>query len=279
MLRSCLAFVLVLTLAPVALAQPAEPEPAEPPAPAEPPPPPPPPPAATPAPAQQQPAPPMQQQPPPPAYPAPAYGYPPPVYGPPPPVAPAQDTSAYRHDGFYLRFGLGAAYGAVKSKGQLLGTDAEVSYTGWGPAYELLIGGTVGSGVVLGGGLLGQDIKNPDTSVTVGQGVSTSKVQQDGTLGLGTLGMFVDWFPDETGGAHVGAMLGLGIIGLNGDNGDSNPGIGGALMAGYDFWVGKQWSLGPEARVVFAKQSRDLGSDTLDDTGVGFQLALSVLYH
>jgi hypothetical protein len=221
--------------------------------------------------------------PPPPGYgpPPPGYGYgPPPPYPAPPPPPPREDPSARRHDGFYLRMGLGLAYGQVVSSGVLLGSDLELKFAGFGPAYELLIGGTLGSGFVLGGGFVGQDISDPDVTLETANGTQVDRSVASGdALGVGVIGPFFDWFFDERGGAHVGAMVGIGIIGLEGDNDEGSSGFGGSLWGGYDFWVSDQWSLGVEGRLLFVRGSHDLLGEEFDETASGFQVLFTALFH
>jgi hypothetical protein len=269
------------------------PEPPPPPPETAPPPPEPPPP---PPPTTQPPPPPPGTAPPPPGYgpPPPGYGPPPPGYGPPPPgygygppppapppPPPAEDPGARTHDGFYLRLGIGVAYGRVVSKGDVLGTAVEATFEGYGPAYELLIGGTLGAGFVLGGGFLGQDIVEPDVSIDVGSsgGTSADGVADDESLGVVVLGPFVDWFFDEHGGGHAGAMIGIGAVGLEGDNDEASSGFGASIFGGYDFWVSDQWSLGVEGRLLFVGAEREILDETFQDDATGFQLLFTGLLH
>ena len=241
-----------------------------------PPPPPPAPPAATPT----QPGygpgyPPSgygQGYPPPPGY---GQGYPPHYATPAPPPPPPPDRTVYRHDGFYLRFGIGPAYGSAKSEAEGI----QATFEGAGPAYELLIGGTLGSGFVLGGGFVGQDIQDPEVTVDLAGAGSASGVASNETLGVVALGLFGDWFPDPEGGAHVGALIGIGALGLQGDNDEASTGAGASLWAGYDFWVGKQWSLGPEVRLVAVSTERQVLGTTFQDSATSFEVLFSALYH
>jgi len=222
----------------------------------------------------------------PPAYP-PVYPY---GYGPPPPGwgAPARDPHARRHDGFYFRFGSGPAYGRAKTSGSLGGTTLTAHYAGAGPVYELLFGGTVARGFVVGGGFLGQDIWDPDTTIESNDPNVPSTLQLNGALGVLNIGPFIDWFPDDTGGAHVGGMIGIGGIGLKDRSGNADIGLGGSVWAGYDFWIANQWSLGGELRALFAQGTRDveaptglLGTTTskFDDSAASFELVFTVLLH
>ncbi|MFO0564727.1 MAG: autotransporter outer membrane beta-barrel domain-containing protein [Polyangiaceae bacterium] len=269
------------------------------PAPAAPPAPPPAPPGAAPPAPSGSPPPGYYSEPPPGYYPPQAYppGYYPPGYYPPgyypqgyppgyypeapppePPRSPKPDASEHNHDGFYLRLGFGTGYGrAVAESKDDTTTAVKATYTGWGPAYELLLGGTLAPGFVLGGGFVGQDVAEPDIEVVTGD-ASVSGSASD-SLGIAVVGVFVDWFPDPKAGAHVGAMLGPGEIGFTDDNSNSSSGYGASLFGGYDFWVGSQWSLGPEARIVVVAADHDRLGRQYDDTAFSFELLFSVLYH
>ena len=233
--------------------------------------------------------------PPPPGYAPPGWYAPPPGYGPPgyyapPPAypAPGPNPTARRHDGFYLRMGLGLGWGYVKSSGTLSiaggsqPLDMEATYDGLGPAYELLIGGTIARGLVLGGGFVGQDIQDPTLSKSSDSDPDLSEeMTVSGFLGVGALGPFLDWFPNDRGGLHFGTMLGLALLGLSSDSGKSSFGLAGALWGGHDFWIGDQWSLGAEARVVALRSSREFTDlqGTLKDKAITIEVLFTAVYH
>jgi hypothetical protein len=188
--------------------------------------------------------------------------------------------------------GLGLGWGHVGSSGSFSAStggappteqfDVDATYVGWGPAYELLIGGTVARGFVLGGGFVGQDIKNPDLTVKSNTlPGATVMVPASGSLGVGALGPFIDWFPDETKGLHFGAMVGLAILGLENNAGKTSTGIAGSLWGGQDFWISSQWSLGAEARIAALSAKRDFSdySGTMRDNAVSIELLFTALYH
>ena len=188
--------------------------------------------------------------------------------------------------------GLGLGYGQVHSTGSFTAStgvapppqpfDVDATYVGWGPAYELLIGGTVARGFVLGGGFVGQDISNPDVTVKSNAVPGGSViVPASGSLGVGALGPFIDWFPNESKGLHFGTMLGLALLGLENNAGKTSSGIAGSLWGGYDFWVASQWSLGAEARVAALSARRDFSdySGTMHDNAVSIELLFTALYH
>jgi hypothetical protein len=201
------------------------------------------------------------------------------VVEPPPPPLQLPDPTARRHDGFYLRIGLGIGYADVRSSAE--DVDFEVKYSGYGPSWEFLLGGTPGGGVVVGGGFLSQDISDPKIEAELAfEGIET---ESDDALGIGILGPFIDWFPDESGGAHVGAMFGVGVIGLRegpDDDDDPSSGWGASLWSGYDFWVANQWSMGALARAQYLSTKREFPQDiVIRDRGWSFQLLFTALHH
>ena len=219
-----------------------------------------------------------------PGYGQPGYGQPgyvQPGYTQPPPPAPLakKKRTAYRHDRFYMRFGIGPGYGHVTSAGNDSGIDIEATFDGWGPSYEMLFGGTPAAGFVVGGGLLLQSISEPDVSIDISGTTSESHVAEDESLGIVVVGPFIDWFPNPEGGGHIGVMAGFAATGLEGDDDEASDGYGAALFGGYDFWVGSQWSIGPEARFTLVSTEREVLGIPIDDTATGFSLLLTALFH
>lgn len=268
---SCLGFCSITAFALSALAQGA-PQPTDPAAPpvAEP--------APTPAPTDPATAPPAAPAPVPaaaPAPPPPAAAPPPPgYYGYPPPPAPAPaDPGIHEHDGFYFRGGIGAGYGSLD--GDIAGISAKIK--GGGAALELLFGGTPTPGLVIGGGFIFMSLNKP----TVELGGVESDAAND--LSYGILGVFVDVYPDPSGGFHVGGMLGVANASVSNENGNTNTasvsGTGAFVQLGYDFWIGEQWSFGPNARLLWS--SLENSDDDVDEkyTMTGFQIMASFTLH
>ena len=237
-------------------------------------PPPPPPAGALPPPpaGAQPPPPPVVYQPGPPPQP---YGYGAP---PPPPPPPAPPPGDYLHDGFYMRFALGG--GGFGASGSVEPTNRSGNYkiSGGGLGLTFALGGTPTPGLTLGGELFFQQSSKP--TVTFPDG-SSLKAPND--LNFGLIGPFIDWYPNAEGGFHVGGMLGLASMTVSDPNGNTKDsrlsGGGGALSIGYDFWVGRQLSLGVLGKVFGGSVSRsDLGI-TEKYSVSGGSLFLSILYH
>jgi hypothetical protein len=127
---------------------------------------------------------------------------------------------------------------------------------------------------------VGQDISDP--SIEVKSGDYSGSLVTSRSLGVGAFGPFVDWFPYETKGLHFGTMLGLAVLGLGDNAGNTSSGVAGSLWGGYDFWVSKQWSLGAEARVAALRASRNASgslSGTMHDQAVSAELLFTALFH
>ncbi|MCC6897456.1 MAG: autotransporter domain-containing protein [Polyangiaceae bacterium] len=254
-----LVFVGVTAVGLAANAQGAEPSPPPPPPPpaGEPPPPPPPPPATA------QPAPPPQGAPPPGAYggPPPQGAPPPGYYGypqqQPPPPAPPTALGVHEHDGFFLRFGLGYSYlrTSLKQTEPDNGTTGTIKGGGIGMGL-LMIGGSVAPGFVLGGALLGHGYSEPNFEVEDSNGNKTDIDTKDETLTFSVIGLFGQYYFDAKSGGYLQGLIGFGQLDDGDDDNDnSEERPGGAVFGiggGYDFWIGEQWSLGPELRVMYA---------------------------
>lgn len=200
-------------------------------------------------------------------------------------AGPRADPTAYHHDGFYLRLSGGLGFGSVEEQ-SANGAPVTATFAGWGPAYELLLGGTVTDGLVIGGGFTNQTIVDPEIDITGDVSTRKGYTAGSGSFSLLVLGPFVDWFPIGDAGLHAGAMAGLGTVGLDDATADSTGGfMAFAIWGGYDFWIAEQWSLGAEARFVSVTSSRAVaGNDpdqvqSFDQSGTSFALLATVLHH
>lgn len=221
------------------------------------------------------------------AEPAPPAVAPQTIYVAQPTLPPLQPKSRYYHDGFYLRMSAGYAYLNVSTSVKGNGTTSTLS--GSGGAFDILVGGTPAPGLVIGGGLLTEQVFDPGTTVHAVTCTSSTCASNGiasyggGSLGFGMIGPFVDAFPMPAGGFHFGGLLGLAGVGLRDNHDDWSGGFGLALWTGYMWWVSSQWSLGVEARYTGAWSSRKIGdSDNqfdASDSSQGFALLFSAAYH
>lgn len=198
--------------------------------------------------------------------PAPSY-YPPP----PPPLPPPdlQKRGVRQHDGFFLRMGLGFAGMLTKTEGTLGQAEPGGDLRGGGGTLELLLGGTPARGFVLGGGLVTHTFVRP----TYQSGGASTRLD-DTELGLTFVALFGQLYFDETGGAYLQALVAAAEEAYRyqaaGDQRETElGGVGLGVGGGWDFWVGDQWSLGPELRLCWAGvKHEDAGVVTRHDTTV-----------
>ena len=153
---------------------------------------------------------------------------------PPPPVA-RTDKS---HDGFYVRVNLG--FGSQSTS--LDSGSAWPNYSGTAGTLNLglLLCGAPSPGIVLGGGLLFDNM--PSTSLDASDGYTLKT-----STSLATFGPFIDGYPNPRGGFHLGGTVGFSTLGLSNARGlasNRTNGFGLAAWLGYDWWVADQWSVG-----------------------------------
>jgi hypothetical protein len=153
--------------------------------------------------------------------------------------------------------------------------------TGTGVSVELAFGGTVAPGLVIGAGIYGTSVASPEYE-------SNGLKSDGGQVVASMLGPFLDWYFDPHSGAHFQAAVGYTAI--TAEQADSDPypsqdssggGFGVMVGAGYEFWIGDQWSLGPLGRLHYMSGEVE-GDDTggkADVSGTVFSVLLSATYH
>lgn len=175
--------------------------------------------------------------------------------------------SFHVHEGFYAR--VNAGIGWVGSNWDPDGMP-DVEANGTSLALDLLVGGSPSRGVAIGGAALGHLMLSTDVSSDDGDA-------DDEELNLFLVGPFIDGFPSSTGGWHLGGTVGLARARL----GDMKGwGLGGAAWAGYDAWVGDEWSVGGLARLMITQSAAESNDfDEISATATTFTLAFTALYH
>jgi hypothetical protein len=153
------------------------------------------------------------------------------------------------HDGFYLQMSIGPGY--LQSSIDIPNSDTKM--TGATVSSQLLIGGSLMPGLVLGGGFIDDYAFSPGASVN-GQDLEVS----DTSLYLISLGAFVDFYPNPAEGLHFQAFAGWAALEstTNGNSGGSDPtGLLITLGGGYEWWVGREWAIGILGRFGYAPLS------------------------
>jgi hypothetical protein len=192
-------------------------------------------------------------------------------------------SSAFTHDGFYLRGGLGV--GGLSASPSIDGEpQTNVSMLGGGIGAAAMIGGALSPGVFLGGAVFLQQAFNPQYKEN---GV-TYQSNTDKSLNFGFIGPFIDWYPHPRDGFHVGGFVGFARLTMTNPNGDatSYSPIGGAggFLLGHDFWVDPHWCLGLSLHAVGGRVAgtpeltQPTNSRVATAFGVG-QLFVSMLFN
>lgn len=176
-------------------------------------------------------------------------------------------ATVHRHDGFYFRFGFTVGF-AIDHVDAPDGSVTESS--GPGGFIDYAVGGTLTDGLVLAFAQHTLGVFSPNTTV------GGTNFDVDHSALYQVLGVLVDWYPDATRGFHVAGTLGFGAANILYNNTENDLGFGSTLAAGYDFWVGDQWSLGAAAQLFFITGS---GDEFGDHRAVVPMLALSALLH
>jgi hypothetical protein len=151
------------------------------------------------------------------------------------------------HDGFFFQGTIGGGYrSSSASEGEF-----DLKMSGAAVAGGVLFGGTVAPGLVIGGGTANSIALGPTFELNGEEADSDSDV----SLNLSTLGPFVTFYPDPHGGLSLHAMIAYGVLSItiDGDETSNNPsGLALTGGAGYDFWVGREWSIGLFGRFTYA---------------------------
>lgn len=189
------------------------------------------------------------------------------------PLAKPVQRTYHFHEGFYLRasVGFGYYYGSFSDGNQ---PNVDFNEGGGTMSLDLLIGGSPSPGVSVGGGLMVDPLFGSDSEH--GNGV--------GSYGRYSwlVGPFVDAFPDATKGWHLGGLI--GFAGQSFDSLDSSgkrrgAGIGGAAWFGYDFWVAKEWAVGPQFRVMGARTSSTKSGEDVSAFASSFDVGISAVFN
>lgn len=189
--------------------------------------------------------------------------------------APVQRTYHY-HEGFYLRASLGFGdYRASYSDGKR--PDLDFSEHGNSMSIDLLIGGSPSPGVSIGGGLLIEPLFGSDYRR---HGLGAGSHGGAATL----IGPFIDGFPDPTKGWHLGGLIGVAAqsfqnINATGSDAHRAAGIGGAAWFGYDFWVAREWAIGPQLRLMGMRTADTQSGEDVTAFARSFTLGLSAVFN
>jgi len=173
------------------------------------------------------------------------------------------------HQGFYLRLSSGPSFMTLNGHGPY----GSASLTGAGYGGMIAIGGAVAPGLVLAGTIQGSAFNaefngGPFENATVNSKGKTYKASDRATGGFGMLGVLVDWYPQPSGGWHVGGSTGVGAIVLTNSADERDFGgvnFAGSVFGGYDWALGRKWSLGLQLVVSGATRTTLMEEDHTEE--------------
>jgi hypothetical protein len=196
-------------------------------------------------------------------------------------VANAPDAFAQTprtHHGLYVRLAGGASYfsDAVTSDPlPFIGT-VEGTLKGGAISTQFAVGASISPGFVVGGALFVNHMPAPS---------ATNAASHDGVLSgpiadvdfdpstLTIIGPFADWYVDPSGGWHVQAGAGYGLMSLGQGNergsgvlrvhDQKGSGFAAVLGGGYEWWVSSSWGIGVLGQLTVGWGS---GEDTTNHT-------------
>ncbi len=95
-----------------------------------------------------------------------------------------------------------------------------------------------------------------------------------------TFGPYVDYYIDPTSGFHVLGAIGYAAVNLGNKSSSSNASTGFSLGlgAGYDWWVGDEWSIGVLGRFTSAHMSQENNGGTATDNAISPTILASFTY-
>ncbi len=166
--------------------------------------------------------------------------------------------------------------GFVSLRGR--GPRGATSLSGMGSETLVAIGGSLVRGFVLAGSLQASTVnssfdKGPFEGVNLVVDGRSIAASTKAMVQLSQLGLLVDWYPDPDAGWHVGASGGLGVSSLINQADDSTwagTSLAGTLFGGYDWAIGRHWSMGLDLIVSGATAS--VMKDATDAVDTGYKL-------
>lgn len=188
-------------------------------------------------------------------------------------AASSAHAQARTHDGFMMRFTGGGGYGTASEE---VGDEAGGLYSKWtlsggGIMFSADIGGSFVENVVLSGRFGAMVVSRPDLEFEGGSfDVEGTLRDEDSSLSFVMLGPAITYYIMPANIYLTGA-LGLGVVGIRLDedtSGGTDPGWALNFDAGWEFWVGQTWAMGPALRFFYTSvpDERDL---TVNGGGFG----------
>lgn len=185
------------------------------------------------------------------------------------------ETKQAIHDGAQFRYAGGVGYlnGNESGKNQFDG-----EYSGTSFVNLLTLGIAPVPGLFIGGFAENTYLSNPTSYV---EGVRIQSAP-GAYLNLWSLGMYMDMYPNPSGGGHIFFAGGYSIVSFGNDlvsrtvNGDGYNVSGGI---GHDWHVGNNWNVGLLAKVSYTEATSRLGKIESNERIIVPALMFTVSFH
>jgi hypothetical protein len=164
------------------------------------------------------------------------------------------------HDGFYLQLATGAGFVHASAEvttlvlryedGPYEPSTGTITYSGISAPFSLLLGGTLGRSLVIGGGVFNDYVPVANEKVRI---YGTGGNDPDFSMSLLGIGAFADIYFNPRSGLHLQPFVGYSWLVL--DDEVRSQSLGGPVFAvgfGHDWWVGSEWSIGILGRFAVA---------------------------
>jgi len=201
-------------------------------------------------------------------------------------LAMSQETAPapgfHEHDGFFLSLGLGPQTANYDDKvsGNLPFSGSTLTFSGWGGLFDVRIGGTVGTNLILSGDLIGRTLSEPKLEVSSGGSGTLQDVTFTETL-IGA-GLTYYFMPENI---FLSGTLGFSQISLEYNSGSArvsgttDAGFGLNVKVGKEWWVGADWAIGIAGSAGWMSLSNEGSGGAEDFTGYSFAVQFSATYH
>jgi len=145
------------------------------------------------------------------------------------------NNGARQHDGFFMRFLVGAGPGSITID------DADMEFTSTGADFHFQIGGSIAENLILFGDIGGFSLSNPEVEWQGATGTA-----EDVSVSAMGFGGGITYYIMPTNIFLSGSIMYVNdsIEYEDEDIGESDPGISFFISAGKEWWVGNKWGLG-----------------------------------
>jgi len=139
----------------------------------------------------------------------------------------------------------------------------------------LTLGGSIARGLVLAGTVSGATTQatfngGPFRDAKITLNGSELNASHKAEASFAELGVLIDWYPNPAAGWHAGLSAGLGALVIT-NNADDSSLVGvspaGTLFGGYDWSIGRSWSLGLSLALAGAGKATMKHSSGGEDAG------------